>query len=65
MATYPLAIYLFAGNAAQNICLEATALSPGTVTGAGFIEEQVKRLIQTPQDYGILYVMPVGQKGRS
>jgi SagB-type dehydrogenase family enzyme len=53
-------VYLEAGHAAQNICLQATALGLGTVTVAGFQAEQVKSIAGIPKNLEIIYVMPVG-----
>ena len=55
-------IYLECGHAAQNICLQATALNLGTVTAAGFPEDKIKSLLGLPAEKGILYLMPVGKK---
>lgn len=53
-------VYLEAGHAAQNICLQATALGLSTVTVAGFHAEQVKNVTGMPENLEIIYVMPVG-----
>jgi SagB-type dehydrogenase family enzyme len=55
-------IYLECGHAAQNVCLQATALNLGTATMAGFAEDQLKGLLDLPAEKGILYLMPVGKK---
>lgn len=55
-------ICLEAGHAAQNICLQATALNLGTVTTAGFSEEQVKTVLGITGNKTVLYIMPVGKK---
>lgn len=52
--------YLEAGHAAQNVCLQATALGLGTVTVAGFQAEKVKGVTGIPENLEIIYVMPVG-----
>jgi SagB-type dehydrogenase family enzyme len=54
-------VYLEAGHAAQNICLEATALGLGTVTVGAFDDGAVRRVIGAPADMIPLYVMPVGR----
>lgn len=53
-------VYLEAGHAAQNICLEATALGLGTVTVANFKADQVRNITGIAEDLEIIYVMPVG-----
>lgn len=49
------------GHAAQNICLQATALNLGTVTIGAFYEEEVTRLLQLPPETTPLYILPVGR----
>lgn len=48
------------GHAAQNICLEATALGIGTVTTAGFREDSVRSTLSLPAAITPIYVMPTG-----
>ena len=55
-------VHLECGHAAQNICLQATALNLGTVTAAGFQEDKLKSLLGLSAGKGILYLMPVGKK---
>jgi SagB-type dehydrogenase family enzyme len=51
---------LEAGHAAQNMCLEATALGIGTVTTAGFSEDSVRSTLNLPAAVTPSYVMPTG-----
>jgi len=51
---------LEAGHAAQNICLEATALNLGTVTAAGFQEASIRNVLGLTDNLTIVYLMPVG-----
>ena len=53
--------HLEAGHAAQNICLQATALNLGTVTVGAFHDEQLKDILLLSGDETPLYVMPVGK----
>lgn len=55
-------VHMEAGHAAQNLCLQATALNLGTVTVGAFYDEQVKGLLNMPENEQPLYVMPVGKK---
>ena len=54
-------VHLEAGHAAQNVCLQATALNLGTVTVGGFDDEQVKELLNPTENEQPLYIMPVGR----
>jgi SagB-type dehydrogenase family enzyme len=51
-----------AGHAAQNLCLQATALGLGAVTVGAFHDEQVQDALDIPTDNIPLYVIPVGRK---
>jgi SagB-type dehydrogenase family enzyme len=55
-------VHMEAGHAAQNICLQATALRLGTVTVGAFHDEQVKSVLDLPTGEEALYIMPVGKK---
>ena len=55
-------VHIEAGHAAQNICLQATALDLGLVTIGAFYDEQVKEIIGMPENETPLYVIPVGRK---
>jgi SagB-type dehydrogenase family enzyme len=50
------------GHAAQNICLQATALDLGAVTIGAFDDSRVKSLLAMPENESALYIIPVGHK---
>jgi len=54
-------VHLEAGHAAQNVCLQATALKLGTVTIGAFHDELVQGVLGAPDNEKPLYVMPVGK----
>jgi SagB-type dehydrogenase family enzyme len=53
-------VQMEAGHAAQNICLEATALKLGAVTIGAFDDNQVKICLILPENESPLYIIPVG-----
>jgi len=55
-------VHMEAGHAAQNLCLQATALELGAVTIGAFYDDQISRLLNLPADERPLYVIPVGRK---
>jgi len=55
-------VHMEAGHAAQNLCLQATALGLGAVTVGAFYDEQVTKLLNLPAEERPLYVIPVGRK---
>jgi len=55
-------VHIEAGHAAQNLCLQATALGLGAVTVGAFHDEEVSQLLNLPADEQPLYVIPVGRK---
>lgn len=61
-STNPGWMYLEAGHAAENVYLQAGALSLGTVTMAGFKAEEVKKALSLPEDEQPIYIMPLGKK---
>ena len=54
-------VHIEVGHAAQNICLQATALGLGLVTIGAFDDTEVAKVVGMPQDESPLYVMPVGR----
>jgi len=52
--------HLEAGHAAQNVCLQATALGLGTVTVGAFADDEVKRVAALTQSHEPVYLIPVG-----
>ncbi len=55
-------VHMEAGHAAQNLCLQATALGLGAVTIGAFYDEQVARLLNLPGNEQPLYIIPVGRR---
>lgn len=55
-------VHFEAGHAAQNICLEATALNLGAVTVGAFLDERVIDIIGALSSESPLYIIPVGKK---
>ena len=55
-------VYLEAGHAAQNICLQATALGLGAVTVGAFDDEKLKGVAGMLTEETPLYVIPVGKR---
>ena len=56
-------VWLEAGHAAQNICLQATALNLGAVTIGAFYDDQLQKVVGMTKDETPLYVIPVGKPG--
>ena len=54
-------VHIEVGHAAQNICLEATALGLGLVTVGAFDDAEVAKTVGMSQDESPLYVIPVGR----
>jgi len=55
-------IHMEAGHAAQNVCLQATALGLGAVTVGAFEDDEVKRVAALLASHEPIYLMPVGRK---
>ena len=55
-------VHMEAGHAAQNLCLQATALGLGLVTVGAFHEDEMINLLELSDDEVPLYVIPVGWK---
>ncbi len=58
-------VYMEAGHASQNICLQAVALGLGTVTIGAFDDDDVKKVLNIPDNEETLYIMPVGNIGNA
>ncbi len=54
-------VHIEAGHAAQNVCLQATALGLGIVTVGAFHDEEVTSLLNLPEDEQPLYIIPAGR----
>jgi SagB-type dehydrogenase family enzyme len=54
-------VHIEVGHAAQNICIEATALGLGLVTIGAFDDAEVAKTVGMSQDESPLYVLPVGR----
>ena len=55
-------VHMEVGHAAQNLCLQATAMGLGAVTVGAFHDEQVTKLLNLAGDEQPLYIIPVGKK---
>jgi len=55
-------VHLEAGHAAQNLCLQATAMDLGIVTAGAFTDDQVKEVLNLPENEQPLYIIPIGRK---
>ncbi len=54
-------VFMEAGHAAQNVCLQAVALDLGTVTIGAFDEDEVRTTLNLPEGEIPLYLLPVGR----
>jgi len=55
-------VHIEVGHAAENLCLQATAMDLGAVTVGAFTDEQVAAVLNLPEDEQPLYIIPVGHK---
>lgn len=55
-------VHIEAGHAAQNVCLQATALGLGTVTVGAFRDEEVRRAANITETHDALYLISVGRQ---
>jgi SagB-type dehydrogenase family enzyme len=55
-------VHIEVGHAAENLCLQATAMDLGAVTVGSFDDEQVAAVLNLPEDEQPLYIIPVGRK---
>ncbi|RLC70773.1 MAG: nitroreductase [Chloroflexi bacterium] len=56
-------VHMEVGHVGQNVYLEAVALGLGTVVIGAFYDDQVKKVLDLPEDEHPLYIMPVGRPG--
>ena len=54
-------VHMEAGHAAQNVCLQATALGLGAVPIGAFSDDKVCTVLNLPKDEIPLYIIPVGK----
>ena len=54
-------VHMEVGHAAQNLCLQATALGLGTVLIGAFDDERLHQVLNLGQDEEPLYLLPVGR----
>ena len=54
-------VHLEAGHAAQNLCLQATALGLGVVTVGAFSDDGVQDVLHMASEEDPLYVVPIGR----
>ena len=57
----PRYVHMEAGHAAQNVCLQATALGLGAVPVGAFYEDRVEDILKLPDDESALYLIPLGK----
>jgi len=55
-------VHIELGHAAQNLCLQATAMDLGVVTVGAFNDERVSELLNLPDNEKPLYIIPIGRK---
>jgi SagB-type dehydrogenase family enzyme len=54
-------VYLEAGHAAQNVCLQAVCLGLGAVVVGAFRDIEVQKVVNMPAQEHPLYIIPVGK----
>jgi SagB-type dehydrogenase family enzyme len=54
-------VHIELGHAAQNLCLQATAMELGAGTVGAFRDQQVSDLLNLPGDEQPLYIIPIGK----
>jgi SagB-type dehydrogenase family enzyme len=54
-------VHMEVGHAAQNTCLQATALGLGAVTVGAFDDDAVHKKLELPSGEDVLYLLPVGR----
>jgi len=56
-------VFMEAGHAAQNLCLQAVALELGSVVIGAFSDREVGNMLQLGKEGMPLYIIPVGKEG--
>ncbi len=54
-------VHMEVGHVGQNISLQAVSLGLGTVVVGAFYDNEVKRIMEMPEEESPLYIMPVGR----
>ncbi|HAU32268.1 MAG: Nitroreductase family protein [Desulfotomaculum sp. 46_296] len=54
-------IHMEVGHAAQNVYLQAVSLGLGTVAVGAFKDNEVRKILNVPDEEYLLYIMPVGK----
>ena len=54
-------VHIEVGHAAENLHLQAVSLNLGTVAVGAFFDDEVKQIMNLPEDEEPLYIMPVGR----
>ncbi len=55
-------VHMEIGHAAQNVCLQATAMNLGVVTIGAFDDQKVSKILNLPKDEEPLYIIPIGKR---
>ena len=55
-------VHMETGHAAQNVYLQAVAMNLGMVVVGAFYDDQVKEVLNLPENEEPLYIIPVGRK---
>ena len=54
-------VFIEAGHAAQNVYLQAVSLDLGTVVIGAFNEDEIKKIMNMPENEYPIYIMPIGK----
>lgn len=54
-------VHMEVGHAGQNVSLQAISLGLGTVVVGAFYDDEIKRIMNMPEEESPLYIMPVGR----
>jgi SagB-type dehydrogenase family enzyme len=53
-------VFIEAGHAAQNVCLQAVALGLSAVVTGAFYDSDVQSVLKIPEDFEPVYILPIG-----